>query len=95
MYYRAIKRHNYGAHLEMQHFDTLRDAYMWLLPPLEQQASEGWHIRLLWVVISEFKKWNSTFEKVGYKPSNSIQEGDEEYLYIQKVNTYDEPIVKF
>ena len=86
--YRAIKTINGSEHIEFKHFNTVRDSYVWLVPTLQVQGQEGWHLKLLWLVVQELDNINSPhYVHVGNNILNH-----ETSLYIQKVNQQDDTL---
>jgi hypothetical protein len=84
--YRAIKTINGSEHIEFKHFDTVRESYVWLVPTLQVQEQEGWHLKLLWLVVQELDNVISPYYvQVGNNLLNH-----ETSLYIQKVNNQDD-----
>jgi RNAse (barnase) inhibitor barstar len=86
MYYRAIRTINGSEHIEFKHFDTLKDAYKWLIPTLQIQEHEGWHLKVLWVVVQELGNTNPPF----YITLGNNVLNHQTSLYIQKVNQQDD-----
>lgn len=86
--FRAIRSFNGGKSVEFSHFNTLMEAYRWLLPSLIVQQEERWHIKLVWQVSTDMdelvqnKKWLSRVS-VGYNEGNS-----QTFTYIQHVVDY-------
>ena len=86
MYYRAIRTINGSEHIEFKHFDTVKDAYKWLVPSLQVQEDEMWHLKVLWVVVQELDNTAVPFYiNVGTNVLNH-----QTSLYIQKVNEQDD-----
>ncbi len=86
--FRAIRSFNGGQRVEYCHFNSLLEAYRWLLPPLTVQEEERWHIKLVWQVSADMEslvqnsKWLSRVS-VGYNEGNS-----QTFTYIQHVCDY-------
>lgn len=85
--FRAIRSFNGGQRVEFNHFNSIVEAYRWLLPSLDVQQGERWHIKLVWSVSEEMApfvdnhKWLSRVS-VGYNEANT------QATYIQHVYHY-------
>ncbi len=97
MLYRAIRHVDEetsyeGKMYQICHFESITDAYKWLIPSQEVQERERWHIRLLWSVIEDFKVYENTIEDVGHNEPRNPEQTPPARLYIQKVMHMDEPL---
>ena len=97
MLYRAIRyideEDGYeGKLFEIKHFGSVTDAYKWLIPSLEIQERDRWHIRLLWSVIEDLKVYETTIEDVGHNEPQNPEQTPPTHLYIQKVEYMDSPL---
>lgn len=85
--FRAIRSFNGGQRVEYNHFNSIVEAYRWLLPSLDVQNQERWHIKLVWMVSEEMApfvdnhKWLSRVS-VGYNEALTHA------TYIQHVYDY-------
>jgi hypothetical protein len=84
--YRAIRTINGSEHVEFKHFDSVRDAYVWLVPSIQIQNIEQWNLKLLCVIIDELRT-SLPYVHVG----NNVLE-NETSLYIQRVSEQDNPL---
>lgn len=93
--YRAIRVYGGGQRKELNHFHLLEQAYEWLLPSLDQQKEERWHIKVLPSVRQDFEKDGFQYTLVG--ENECISSTNECSLYIQIVSndTYDDPLPRF
>lgn len=92
MFYRAIRWMNDGESFDVYHFTSIVDAYKWLVPTMEIQEKERWHVRLLWTVIEEFKMSEIRIDAVGHNEPLNPEEFPLTRLYIQKVETIQDPL---
>ena len=97
MFYRAIRHIDEedgyeGKTFQIRHFDSITDAYKWLIPSLEIQEEERWHIRLLWAVVEDFRVYENSLEDVGHNDPLNPEQTPHTRLYIQKVQYMDEPL---
>lgn len=76
----------------IRHFDSLTDAYKWLIPSLDVQKKERWHIRLLGAVIENLKICETTIDDVGHNEPLNPEQTPLMHLYIQKVEVMDSPL---
>lgn len=83
--YRAIKSFNGGEEVEYRHFNTLRDAYIWLQPSQWRQERELWHLKLMLAVIDDLGRNSLGYTAVGWN-----EDSKQQYLYIQKVQRWND-----
>jgi hypothetical protein len=82
--FRAIKSFNGGERVEFQHFSTLADAYAWLLPPLNAQMDERWHLKVFPAIQNEMETGETERVTVGWNELNA-----QSFLYVQEVSSFD------
>jgi hypothetical protein len=97
MFYRAIRiiheDDGYeGTTSVIRHFESLTDAYKWLIPSLDVQEKERWHIRLLRAVIEDLKMYETPIEDIGHNEPLNPEQTPLTHLYIQKVEVMDSPL---
>ncbi len=85
--FRAIKSFNGGERVEFQHLCTLADAYAWLLPPLNVQKEEQWHLKVFTAVQSAMEAGETGRVAVGWNELNA-----QTFLYVQEVSSFDVPL---
>ncbi len=90
--FRALKFMNGGEQVEYKHFNTLTQAYMWLVPDTQTQEQERWHIKMLPPVRREFEEWNLNVVTVGW---NELNEEYEQTRYIQRVDAWNDDLPRF
>ncbi len=90
--YRAIRMFNGGEDQRFKHFDSLVEAYTWLIPSLQDQEDERWHIKLLPAIRQDMEERNFKIVTVGF---NEMQNSRECTLYIQIVKDYQDDTPKF
>jgi hypothetical protein len=89
--YRAIRMYNGGETVTFTHFESLRKAYEWLIPSLEVQKEEGWHLRVFPNVREIFEIESPIYITIGWNES----ELRECTLYIQQVQARDDAVPRF
>ena len=92
--YRALRMYNGGEKVEFAHFQTIKKAYDWLIPTIQKQHQERWHIKVLPVIQQTFEteKPIPTYISIGF---NELLNSDECTVYIQLVDHYDDPLPNF
>jgi len=97
MYYRALKYTNGGEEVEFRHFQSLNDAYTWLIPINTIQRNELWHIKMLPLIVCAFDTWaNQHGSVIGLTESIGWNEMDPETtIYIQSVASWDSATPRF
>ena len=97
MFYRALKYTNGGEEVEFRHFQSLNNAYDWLIPINDIQANERWHIKMIQPVVRAFDTWTNQHgspigltEVIGW---NELE--NETTIYIQTVTAWDSALPNF
>ena len=84
-----------GPTFVIKHFDSVRDAYEWVIPSLDSQKQDQWHICVLWSVIEDLKVCETTIKQVGYNDPQNPEKTPLTRLYIQKVDHTTSPLPLF
>lgn len=97
MLFRAIRYINEGDGYDgklftLKHFDSGKDAYKWLVPSLEIQQKERWHIRLFESIGVDFSDNKNMIMEVGRNEPLNPEQTPVTRFYIQKVEYMDSPL---
>jgi hypothetical protein len=90
--YRVIRMFNGGQRQDIDHFNTLSEAYKWLLPTNTVQEQERWHIKLLPAIRRDFEEYRFVTVTMGFNEMLNLQECT---LYIQIVEDFQSNHPKF